>query len=194
MIRARLLTIIPAAAAMAVLVTACGSSGATASGPPASSAPSVPSTPSVAASATASSPVAVTPTPTPTPTPAPTATVPAASPAPSASTCAQLASRMFVHVTKVKAGTGGALTLTGNPAKLVCGGPDDSHYNVAATTVTGHVIPGASIKVFPLPKMHPVAIRPGKLASYLATDEDTRIFLVTGPLTAISALQEQFHP
>jgi hypothetical protein len=193
MIRARLLTIVPAAA-MALLGTACGSSGSTASGPPASSSPSVTSAPSVAASATTSSPVAVTPTPTPTPTPAPTATAPAASPAPSASTCAQLASRTFVHVTKVQAGTGGALTLTGNPAKLVCGGPDDSHYNVAATTVTGHVIAGAFIRVFPLAKMHPVAIGPAKLASYLATDEDTRIFLVAGPLTAISGLQEQFHP
>jgi hypothetical protein len=39
-----------------------------------------------------------------------------------------------------------------------------------------------------------VAIRPGKLASYLSTDEDTRIFLVTGRLTTITGLAEQFHP
>ena len=51
-----------------------------------------------------------------------------------------------------------------------------------------------SVMVFPLSKMHPVAIGPGQLASYLSTDEDTRIFLVTGPLTGLTGLQEQFHP
>jgi len=94
----------------------------------------------------------------------------------------------------VKAGSGGSLTLTGNPATLVCGGADDYHYNVATTTVTGHVIPGASIKVFPVSVMHPVAVGPRRLASYLATDQDTRIFLVTGPLGRITGLQEEFHP
>jgi hypothetical protein len=60
--------------------------------------------------------------------------------------------------------------------------------------VTAHVLASASVKVFPLPTMHPVKIRLAKLASYLATDDDTRIFLITGPLRAITALQEQFHP
>ena len=77
---------------------------------------------------------------------------------------------------------------------LICGGPDDSHYNVASTTETAQVTPGASITVFPLSKMQPEPIAASKLASYLATDEDTRIFLVTGPLTKITGLQEQFHP
>jgi len=84
--------------------------------------------------------------------------------------------------------------LTGNPAALVCGGPDDSHFNTSGSTVTAHVVPGAAIKVFPVSKMSPEPIQPGKLAAYLATDDDTRIFLVTGPLTAITGLQEQFHP
>jgi hypothetical protein len=29
---------------------------------------------------------------------------------------------------------------------------------------------------------------------YLAGDQGTRIFLVTGPLTRITGLQEEFHP
>jgi hypothetical protein len=77
---------------------------------------------------------------------------------------------------------------------VICGGFDDLHYDVATTTVSSHVIPSASILVFPAPPMHLVAIRPSALAAYLATDEDTRIFLVTGPLSRITGLQEEFHP
>jgi hypothetical protein len=99
-----------------------------------------------------------------------------------------------MHVTAAKEGVDGSLTLTGNPAKLVCGGPDDSHYNVATATETGHVNPGALIQVFPLSTGHPVTISPGQLPSYLATDQDTRIFLITGTLSRITGLQEEFHP
>ena len=109
-------------------------------------------------------------------------------------TCAQRATHAFVHLTTVQAAAGGALTVTGNPATLVCGGPDDFHFNVATTTETGHVVPGASIDVFPVSIMTMTPIQPGKLAAYLATGGDTRIFLIGGPLTAITSLQEQFHP
>jgi hypothetical protein len=37
-------------------------------------------------------------------------------------------------------------------------------------------------------------IRPSQLSSYLKTDDDTRIFLVAGPLTSLASLQEQYHP
>ncbi len=90
----------------------------------------------------------------------------------------------------MKAGTDGALIVTGNPATLVCGGFDDLHYDFTTATVTGYVIPGASITVFPASAMHSVAIGPDKLAAYLATDQDTRIFLITGPLSGITGLQE----
>ncbi|HEY7144769.1 MAG TPA: hypothetical protein VH637_11010 [Streptosporangiaceae bacterium] len=105
-----------------------------------------------------------------------------------------MAKHRFIHVTAVTSAGGGALTLTGNRATLVCGGLDDSHYNVASGTETGHVVAGASITVFPVRLGHPKPISEAKLASYLATDDDTKIFLITGPLTAITALQEQFHP
>jgi hypothetical protein len=176
---------------------ACGSSGQVASG--GTPRPTPIPMPSLASSsqATATPSVsAVTPagTPVPSPSPAPGASTPAAGPLPAGTTCAQLAKHTFIHLTAVKAGTGGALTLTGNPASMVCGGPDDFHYNVATTTQTGHVNPGAVITVFPITTGHPVAISAGRLASYLATDQGTRIFLVTGALSAISGLAEQFHP
>jgi hypothetical protein len=165
----------------ALLVAACGSSGpaATASGTP--SAPALSPAPSLAASGPASAP--------------PSAPATAAAPPGTVSpACAALAAHTFLHVTTVQAGTDGALTLTGNPATLVCGGADDLHYDFTSATVTGHVIPGASITVFPIPAMRSVAIGPRRLASYLATDEDTRIFLVTGPLSRITGLAEMYHP
>ena len=109
-------------------------------------------------------------------------------------TCAQKAKDAFVHITKVRSAPGGALIITGNPSTLVCGGPDDFHFNIADSIETGHVVPGATIETFPVSKMAPERIQPSQLASYLATDQDTRIFLIGGSLSAISSLQEQFHP
>lgn len=183
MFYARLVTGV-AAMSVVLLVAACGSSGHPASG--AASAHSSTPTSSLASSSTASSVAA---------TPAPTGSAsPTASPSATTAACAAMAAHTFVHVTAVKAGTSGSLTLTGNLVTLVCGGPDDLHYDIAATTVTAHVIPCASVMIFPLPAMHLEAIRPYQLASYLASDEDTRIFLVTGPLSRITGLQEEYHP
>ena len=109
-------------------------------------------------------------------------------------TCAQKAKHAFVHITRVRSAPGGALIITGNPSTLVCGGPDDFHFNIADSIETGHVVPGATIDTFPISKMAPERIQPSQLASYLATDQDTRIFLIGGSLSAISSLQEQFHP
>ncbi len=109
-------------------------------------------------------------------------------------TCAEKAKGAFVHITRVRSATGGALIITGNPSALVCGGPDDFHFNIADSIETGHVVPGATIETFPISKMAPERIQPSQLASYLATDQDTRIFLIGGSLSAISSLQEQFHP
>jgi hypothetical protein len=172
---------------------ACGSPGHAASGTPR---PTPIPMPSLASSAqpTPTGTPAPSSSPAPSPSPAPGASTPGASPVPTGSTCAQLAAHTFMHVTAAKEGTDGALTLTGNPATMVCGGADDFHYNVAKRTETGHVNPGAVITVFPVTTGHPVAISPGQLSSYLATDQDTRVFLITGTLARITGLQEQFHP
>jgi hypothetical protein len=181
----------------ALAVTACGSGGG---GRNAAGGLSVPATSSLTTSAAAPSvPAASLQTPSPaTPAAAVTPSVTADADSDTTSSppsgCASLATRTFLHVTNVKPAPGGALTLTANPATLVCGGPDDLHYNVAATTVTAHVAAGASIQVFPVSRMRYKSLPDSGLARYLATDADTRIFLVTGPLTAITALAEQFHP
>jgi hypothetical protein len=102
----------------------------------------------------------------------------------------------YLYVTEAQPATGGALTLVASPAKLICGGPDDSHYDVAKNLVTAHLLPNASIEVFPTTtgQMRDVPIKASQLSSYLKTDSDTRIFLVGGPVASISSLQEQYHP
>jgi hypothetical protein len=100
----------------------------------------------------------------------------------------------YIHITKVVAAASGALTVTGQAAKLVCGGPDDFHWNTVTATETGHTVPSASIETFPTSKMAPEPIKASQLAAYLKTDQDTKIFLIGGPLSAMTSLQEQFHP
>ena len=112
-------------------------------------------------------------------------------------TCARMAAHnTYLYVTQAQPSTGGALTLIASPAKLVCGGPDDSHYDVAKNVETAHVLSNASIEVFPTTtgQMRDVPITASQLNGYLKTDSDTKIFLVGGSLSSISSLQEQFHP
>ncbi len=178
-------------AAAAVLVAACGSARPTAGSAGSASASAASS--SAVAAATSAPPTSAAPT---APS-SPSATSPMAPATPGGTmdqTCAQKAKDAFVHVTKVQSAARGALTITGNPSTLVCGGPDDFHFNVATRTETGQVVPGATIDTFPVSKMAPERIQPSQLASYLTTDQDTRIFLIGGSLSAISSLQEQFHP
>lgn len=108
--------------------------------------------------------------------------------------CAQKAGHAFIQLSRVVPAAGGGLTVTGNAATMICGGPDDFHFSVASGTETGTVRPGADIEVFPLQKMAEEKIAASKLAAYLAADQDTKIFLVGGSLPAITSLQEQFHP
>jgi hypothetical protein len=125
--------------------------------------------------------------------PAPTAAPPPT--AASASTsCAVWAAHAFLHVMAARAAADGSLTLTASPARLVCGAGDGSRFTVAPGTVTAHVIPGASIIVFPGSSVRSEPITPARLPAYLASDHDARTFLVTGPLRAISSLREQSGP
>jgi hypothetical protein len=110
-------------------------------------------------------------------------------------TCAQRATETFIFIDSVAATTGGGFTLTANAAQLVCGGPDDFHWNTTATNVNAAVLPGAAIEILGSPgSTQSAPIASDRFAAYMATDHNSRIFLVTGPLSMISALQEQFHP
>ena len=99
----------------------------------------------------------------------------------------------FIKIGPVSESVNLALTVTGKKVTIVCGGPDDFHFHVTTTAETGHTLPTASITVFPTTQMRSVPIKPIQLIGYLATD-NTRIFRVSGPLTAITSLQEQYHP
>jgi hypothetical protein len=182
-----------------LLVSACGSSSPGAS----SSSSASPSGASAAGSASAAAPT-IAPTmvsasapaePTPAAAVTPTMTVnPGGTNAATQSCAYRAAHDAYIYITKVQAAASGALTVTGQAAKLVCGGPDDFHWNTVTATETGHSVPTAKIETFPTSKMAPEPIKASQLAAYLKTDDDTKIFLIGGPLSAMTSLQEQFHP
>ena len=174
-----------------LLASACGSSH-----PAASS--------SSSASASAAAPASIAPNtsaasapaePTATAAVTPTATInPGGTNAATQSCAYRAAHDAYIYITKVQSVASGALTITGQDAKLICGGPDDFHWNPVTTAETVHTVPAVSISVFPTAKMAPQPIKASQLAAYLKTDQDTKIFLIGGPLSAITSLQEQFHP
>lgn len=182
--KSRVLASVGAASGTALLMAACSSSGHVASAINSAAA---------SAGAAASQRTAASGT------PVISATRPATPSASSASTsasptCAQFAANTFLRISTATASADGSLVLTGNPATVVCGGPDDLHYSYAANVVTAHVLPGAAITIFDLPDMSSKPIGQANLGAYLASDEGTHTFLVTGPLSAISGLQEEYHP
>jgi hypothetical protein len=185
----------------AMLVSACGSSHPTPITTTSASASATPTSSAVAAAPSTSATTAVAPAPATAPaSPAATPTAPVnpgGTNAGTTTTCAKMAAHnTYLYVTEAQPSTNGALTLTASPAKLICGGPDDSHYDVAKNVETAHVLAGASIEVFPTTtgQMRDVPIKASQLNSYLKTDHDTKIFLVGGSLSSISSLQEQYHP
>ena len=143
--------------------------------------------------ATATSAPAATPAATTAP-PAATLSATDSTPATAKLTCARQAAATYLLLTHVQAAPDAVLTLTAQPTRMVCGGPDDFHFQPTGTTVTARTTATASIEVFSIPLMRSEPIQPAKLAGYLASDGGTRIFEVTGPLTAITSLQERYHP
>jgi hypothetical protein len=111
-----------------------------------------------------------------------------------ASACSTFASgHTFLHLTRATENADGTLTVAGVAATMVCGGPDDFHYDFGTAAVTGHVLARATIQVLGS-TLQPTPIKLGKFPSYLASDMNVRVFTYTGPRTAITALTEQFHP
>jgi hypothetical protein len=177
-----------------LLISACGSSGPGASS---SSSASVGGSASAAAPTIAPTMASASAPAEPTPTAAVTPTVivnPGGTNAATQSCAYRAAHDAYIYITKVQAAASGALTVTGQAAKLVCGGPDDFHWNTVTAIETGHTVPTAKIETFPTSKMAPEPIKASQLAAYLKTDDDTKIFLIGGPLSAMTSLQEQFHP
>lgn len=182
------------AVAAALFAAAC-------SGPAATGATSAATSGSPASSASAGSPVTpvssatAVSTATASPTPA-TSVGAAASPSPSATpeSCASYASsHTFAQVTAAKLNSDGSLIITAHRATVVCGGPDDLHYDVATATETGTVTPTGTLKML-YGNVQTQAVSHADFSARLKADRWGRIFMVTGPLTAITALAEMYHP
>jgi hypothetical protein len=185
-----------AAVAAALFAAACSGPAATGAtsaatataGSPASSA-SASGLAVPAPSATAASTAPASPTPS-------ASVAGAVSPMPSATTesCASYAaSHTFAQLTAAKENSDGSVAITAHRATVVCGGPDDMHYNVATATETGTVTPAATVQMLTgVVKEQTVAH--ADVSARLAQDKWGRIFMLKGPLTSISALTEMYHP
>lgn len=175
--------------AIATLATSCATSLSRSTAAPAA-------LPASATPGSASQPAAASPSTTvPPATTVATATI-QASPTATANPClAFAASHTFMQLSTAVAAPDGSLTLTGHPATMSCGGPDDFHYNVATSSEVAHALPGATVQVLGTDGSTAEQTIPhAQLPSYLVTDHNTRVFIFTGPLSAVTALQEQFHP
>lgn len=93
----------------------------------------------------------------------------------------------------MKANADGSLTVTAHHASVVCGGLDDLHYNIATVTETGTVTPAGTVRMLTGASQEQTVAH-ADVSSRLATDNWGRIFMVQGPLTAITALTEMYHP
>jgi len=179
--------------AIAALTTSCATSLSRSAAAPAALPAS--GTPGPASQPGTVSPPATTAA---TPVPSTTAAIPTASASATATAnpcLAFAASHTFIELTSVVTAPDGSLTLTGHPATMSCGGPDDFHYNVATSSEVAHALPGVTVQVLGTDGSTTEQTIPhAQFPSYLATDHNTRVFIFTGPLSAVTALQEQFHP
>lgn len=101
----------------------------------------------------------------------------------------------FVEIEKATAAAHGGQTVTGFVVRVHCGGPDDLQYIPTDEKYTGHVLPRATIKVLSFAKGITFPRLPeSQLPKWIAHDQSGRIFTVTGPAKAITALTEMYHP
>jgi hypothetical protein len=189
-------TVLAAGLALASAGCAATSSSAAPTAPASAASPqasvSVAASVSPVAAATASSAAPSTAAESPT---AAGASAPATSTTTTSACSAFASGHAFLHLTRATENPDGTLTVTGVVATMVCGGPDDFHYDfgTGTGTVAGHVLASAAIRVLNS-ALQPTPITLAKFPSYLAGDMNVRVFTYTGPGTAITALSEQFHP
>lgn len=101
----------------------------------------------------------------------------------------------FVWITKAKGHPKAGLTVSGQTVRVHCGGPDDLQYIPTGKRFTGHLRPSAKINV--LTFTHGIQfprLPQSKFAHWVAHDHNSGIYLVTGPIKAIRALAEEYHP
>jgi hypothetical protein len=107
----------------------------------------------------------------------------------------EIATSTYVRADSARA-EGDGVVVTAHPARRLCGGPDNSHYEVDAATerltltasTTGVLIATTSSG------LGHETVAPTELPQRLVDDRFGRIFQVEGPATAVTSLEEQYHP
>jgi hypothetical protein len=112
------------------------------------------------------------------------------------STCPEeIATDTYVRATSARA-AGDVVVITAHPARRVCGGPDNSHYEVDAATERVTLTASTTVVLItttPSGLGHET-VAPADLPQRLVDDRFGRIFLVRGPLTGVTSMEEQYHP
>lgn len=106
-----------------------------------------------------------------------------------------IATNTYVRATSARA-QGNTIVVTANPAQRVCGGPNNGHYELEAVTQQLTLTASATVVVLtrtPSGLGHEtVALT--DFPQRLVDDRFGRIFLVRGPASAVTSLEEQYHP
>ena len=91
---------------------------------------------------------------------------------------------------------GKTVHVTANPARRVCGEPNNSHYVIEPASERLILTASATVVLLsttPSGIGHQ-KVAPTDLPQRLVHDSWGRIFLMRGPRTAVSSLVEQYHP
>lgn len=88
------------------------------------------------------------------------------------------------------------VVVTADPARRVCSGPNNGHYELEGVTEQLTLTSSARIVLLtttPSGLGHET-VAPSDLAQRLVADRFGGIFLVRGPASAVTSLEEQYHP
>lgn len=91
---------------------------------------------------------------------------------------------------------GDTVVVTANPARRVCGAPNNSHFELEPATERLTLTASSTVILL---STRPTGIghetvAPSDLPQRLIDDPFGRIFLIRGPRTAVSSFVEQYHP
>ncbi len=91
---------------------------------------------------------------------------------------------------------GNTVVVTAHPARRVCGGPDNGYFEVKHAKERLTLTASATVIMLPTPPrgLGHETVAPTDLPQRLVDDQFGRIFLVRGPLTAVTSFKEQYHP
>jgi hypothetical protein len=113
----------------------------------------------------------------------------------STTAAACVANSATTYVEAVSAATqGSVVVLTAHPARFLCGGPNNGHYETGGATTSLTLSPSTAIRMLvsggPQEETVAAADFPGRLAAETVPG----IFSVTGPGSMPTAMQEQYQP